>query len=42
MDIDDYEPYVPPVEHWRCYQCGGTGLAPLGETCEDCDGYGFC
>ncbi|WP_285620189.1 hypothetical protein [Actinoallomurus iriomotensis] len=33
---------IPPTEHFQCCTCGGTGLDSYGETCEHCEGLGFC
>ncbi|ACZ91305.1 hypothetical protein [Streptosporangium roseum] len=32
---------IPP-KRWRCCHCGGTGVGSYGDTCEHCDGLGFC
>ncbi|MET8386517.1 hypothetical protein ABZV14_26290 [Streptosporangium canum] len=29
-------------KRWRCCHCGGTGSDSYGDTCEHCDGLGFC
>jgi hypothetical protein len=43
MDTDADRPaVVPPVESWQCCHCGGGGLDSIGQTCEYCEGLGFC
>ena len=42
MNTDQRPAYVPPVETYQCCHCGGTGLDSHGETCEHCEGLGFC
>jgi hypothetical protein len=42
MDLDaDRSALVPPVQHWQCCHCTG-GLSSDGQTCEHCEGLGFC
>ncbi|GAA3424617.1 hypothetical protein GCM10018953_18000 [Streptosporangium nondiastaticum] len=43
------EPATPTAElpgiaprRWQCCHCGGTGVDSHGETCEHCEGLGFC
>ena len=42
MDEVDRPAYIPPIKHYQCCTCGGTGLDSYGETCEHCEGLGFC
>jgi hypothetical protein len=35
-------PLTPPVEWWRCCNCGGTGADAYGDTCPHCAGLGHC
>ncbi|WP_214413790.1 hypothetical protein [Sphaerisporangium fuscum] len=30
------------LRHSRCHDCGATGVDSLGQTCESCQGQGFC
>ncbi|MFF0312909.1 MULTISPECIES: hypothetical protein [Streptosporangium] len=43
------DPNAPTAElpgiaprRWQCCHCGGTGVDGYGETCEHCEGLGFC
>lgn len=29
-------------QRWLCCQCGGGGVDGYGQTCELCEGLGFC
>ncbi|MBB4938686.1 DnaJ-class molecular chaperone [Streptosporangium album] len=29
-------------KRWRCCHCGGTGVDSHGQTCQHCEGLGFC
>ncbi|MFD0883045.1 hypothetical protein ACFQ08_00475 [Streptosporangium algeriense] len=37
---------TPPVDlvpqRWQCCDCGGTGLDGNSQTCDLCEGLGFC
>ncbi|MCW2882523.1 MAG: hypothetical protein JWQ95_6623 [Sphaerisporangium sp.] len=41
-DTEQEPPLTIPPHRWRCCRCGGTGVVSYGDTCELCDGLGFC
>jgi hypothetical protein len=42
-DTDTDTPILtPPVQHYQCCHCGGTGLDSIGDVCPHCEGLGFC
>ncbi|MBG0819606.1 hypothetical protein HS048_02380 [Planomonospora sp. ID91781] len=42
-DSSDRAPLVVLApKRWVCCDCGGTGVDSLGQTCELCEGLGFC
>jgi hypothetical protein len=42
MEPDERPAHVPPIETYQCCHCGGGGLDSYGQTCEHCEGLGFC
>ncbi len=41
-DDQDTLPVNLVPRRWQCCDCGGTGLDGYGQTCELCEGLGFC
>ncbi|GAA1264695.1 hypothetical protein Psi02_63870 [Planotetraspora silvatica] len=29
-------------KRWQCCHCGGTGVDSYSDTCQHCEGLGFC
>ncbi|MGI5224043.1 hypothetical protein [Actinoallomurus sp. CA-142502] len=42
MSDTDQPILTPPVQHYQCWDCGGTGLDSIGDVCPHCEGLGFC